>query len=385
MEQSSYFVYIHINRTNLKVYVGQTCQLPQRRWRNGKAYSTNQDTHFANAIRKWGWDNFEHIILEEGLTKSQADFYERMYIKEYDATNRLKGYNQASGGANAIPNDETRQKMSKNHADFKGEKSPMYGKNLKDFMTDEAYQEWLSKIRKYASEHRRGKNAYAQRVYCFEKDKFYDSITDAAEECGIGVSAISSCINGYRKSAGFDKETNLCLHWCRADEKGGFVPHSQDETRQFGEFHWNARRIYCVELDESFYGVGEFQRKYGIEAQHISDCLNGKRTSCGKHPVTGENLHWCYYDEKDSYTPPSIEISRRLGKYHPSAKAVYCIELNERFDTAVDANKKYGFSKQHIGAVCRGQRNVCGKHPHTGEKLHWLFVSDAIKQGYLVE
>ena len=383
MKELSYFIYIHINKTNLKVYVGQTCQQPQRRWRNGKSYATNQNTHFANAIRKWGWDNFEHIILEEGLTKSQADFYESMYIREYDATNGAKGYNQTSGGANAIPNDETRKKMSENHADFKGEKSPMYGKNIKDYMSDEDYQEWLRKIRKYASEHRRGKNASAQMVYCFEKDRIYDCVTDAAEDCNVEVSAVSSCINGYRKSAGFDKELNLYLHWCKLDDIDTFIPAAQNESKQCGEFHWNSHKIYCVELDESFYGVGEVQRKYGINSSHISDCLHGKRSSCGKHPKTGEELHWCYYDEKDSYVPPCPSISKKLGKYHPMAKAVYCVELNEMFDTAVEANKKYGFSKQHIGSVCRGQRNVCGKHPETGEGLHWLFVPDAIKMGYI--
>lgn len=385
MEDVSYVVYIHINKTNMKVYVGQTCQLPQRRWRNGKSYLSNQNTHFANAIRKYGFENFEHIILEEGLTKNQADFYEAMYIKEYNSTNRFKGYNQTSGGANGKPTEEARQKMRDNHADFRGEKSPMYGKNMKQLMTDQHYQEWLFKIRKYASEHCRGKNANAQKVYCFEKNKIYDSVIDAAEDCNVGVSAISNCINGYRKSAGFDKEQNLFLHWCRADEKNTFVPPSQSQTRQYGEFHWNTRKIYCVELDELFCGVGEFQRKYGINAGHIYDCLNGKRNSCGKHPVTGENLHWCYYEEKEFYVCPCVEDSKKQGKYHPSAKAVYCVELNEKFETAVDANKKYGFSKQHIGAVCRGQRNVCGNHPETGEKLHWLFVTDAIKQGYITE
>lgn len=48
-----------------------------------------------------------------------------------------------------------------------------------------------------------------------------------------------------------------------------------------------------------------------------------------------------------------------------------------------NAIKKYGFSQSHIGAVCRGQRNTCGKHPETKENLHWLFLNDAIEQGYV--
>ena len=89
------------------------------------------------------------------------------------------------------------------------------------------------------------------------------------------------------------------------------------------------------------------------------------------------------YDEKDTFVIPDIEVSKNLGKNHPRAKAVYCVELDEIFDTAVEAHNKYGFSQQHIGAVCRGQRNTCGKHPETGETLHWLFKNDAQLQGYI--
>lgn len=110
---------------------------------------------------------------------------------------------------------------------------------------------------------------------------------------------------------------------------------------------------------------------------------HGTRHSCGKHPVTGELLHWCYYEDKDNYVVPDVGKSKNLGKYHHAAKAIYCVELDEQFDTAVEASKKYGFSKQHIGAVCRGLRKTCGTHPKTKERLHWLFVSDAIEQGYI--
>lgn len=92
MEGRKYVVYVHINKTNLKVYVGQTGQSLQRRWRDGKGY-LNCDTYFSNAIKKYGWDSFEHIVLEEGLTKSEADFYEKMYIREYKSYDRRYGYN----------------------------------------------------------------------------------------------------------------------------------------------------------------------------------------------------------------------------------------------------------------------------------------------------
>lgn len=34
-------VYAHINKTNNKIYVGITSQIPEKRWLNGKGYSYN--------------------------------------------------------------------------------------------------------------------------------------------------------------------------------------------------------------------------------------------------------------------------------------------------------------------------------------------------------
>ena len=59
----NFIVYRHVNEVNGKVYIGITCQSLNDRWRNGKGYG--KSTHFAHAIQKYGWDNFEHEILFE--------------------------------------------------------------------------------------------------------------------------------------------------------------------------------------------------------------------------------------------------------------------------------------------------------------------------------
>lgn len=45
---------------------------------------------------KYGWVNFEHIILAEVETQEEADFLEQKYIQEYNCING--GYNIALGG-----------------------------------------------------------------------------------------------------------------------------------------------------------------------------------------------------------------------------------------------------------------------------------------------
>lgn len=91
-----YFVYAHINKINNKAYIGITLQTKAKyRWgKNGEHYK-NQ-IKFYNAIKKYGWDNFEHIILEENIPGDLIVQYEKDYIAKYDSY--LNGYNATPGG-----------------------------------------------------------------------------------------------------------------------------------------------------------------------------------------------------------------------------------------------------------------------------------------------
>lgn len=88
---------------NGKVYIGMTNN-PKRRWRYGgieykppKGENPN-GRRFWNAIKKYGWDNFEQIVLEQGLTYEEALEVEKGYIDLFDSTNKKHGYNVSEGG-----------------------------------------------------------------------------------------------------------------------------------------------------------------------------------------------------------------------------------------------------------------------------------------------
>lgn len=88
---------MHRNKINGKVYIGLTHNIPERRWCKGNGYINN--THFYNAIKKYGWENgFEHIILKDGLSLEEAQKMEIDTIEKYDSTNQDKGYNILRGG-----------------------------------------------------------------------------------------------------------------------------------------------------------------------------------------------------------------------------------------------------------------------------------------------
>lgn len=96
----SYKIYVHINKINGKLYFGQTKRndVNLRFGKNGIQYK--KCPYFWNAIQKYGWDNFEHIVIFENLSKEMADIIEKELIKKYDTTNYNLGYNLSEGGGN---------------------------------------------------------------------------------------------------------------------------------------------------------------------------------------------------------------------------------------------------------------------------------------------
>lgn len=108
-------VYIHINNINNKLYVGITSKSkPEHRWNSGRGYAEN--THFSSAIKKYGWDNFRHIILYDDLTEQQAKDMEKYTIAQWRTQDVKYGYNMTSGGdgtSGFYPSKETRKSYQK--------------------------------------------------------------------------------------------------------------------------------------------------------------------------------------------------------------------------------------------------------------------------------
>lgn len=92
-KEGDWIVYQHIS-PNGKSYIGITQQDPEKRWQNGKGYIGQKK--FYNAIKKYGWDSFQHNILKENICEEAASYWEKYYIKEFDSY--YNGYNATEGG-----------------------------------------------------------------------------------------------------------------------------------------------------------------------------------------------------------------------------------------------------------------------------------------------
>ena len=83
--QKTFCVYKH-TAPNGKVYIGITSRIAEKRWNNGHNYKQNK--HFYNAIQKYGWNNFEHEIIFNNLSKEEACEEEKNLIAKYNSNNR---------------------------------------------------------------------------------------------------------------------------------------------------------------------------------------------------------------------------------------------------------------------------------------------------------
>lgn len=104
-------VYVHIAPNNKK-YFGITSQNPENRWLSGYGYSTQQ--LMWRAIQKYGWDNFQHIILADNLSKEWACKVEQDLIWKYQSNNPKCGYNISTGGDGpfgVVCSQETKEKL----------------------------------------------------------------------------------------------------------------------------------------------------------------------------------------------------------------------------------------------------------------------------------
>lgn len=161
-----YFVYRHI-APNGKMYVGITSKSdPTRRWGNG-GVCYKKNAHFWNAIQKFGWDNFQHIIVAHGLSVDTACRLEEYLIKKYDSM--CNGYNQTSGGV--YPTEVTdeirntiRQKVKEYHATLP---AGMWSKKFVGHTLDEAARR---KISAKAKGRKKSPEVIARQVATFKKN-----------------------------------------------------------------------------------------------------------------------------------------------------------------------------------------------------------------------
>ena len=184
IKKECYTVYMHINKFNGKRYIGITKNNPVERWQNGAGYYKNK--HFSDAIKKYGWGGFDHLILFSGMDKDSACNVEQWLIAEYKTTDKNCGYNLTSGGEHFTHSNDSKKLMSKNR---KGK-----GK----------IKRTPEQIERIKASHSGGTDKAP--VICIDTGVTYPSINDASRATGINKKGISGCcrqVQHYNTAGGY--------------------------------------------------------------------------------------------------------------------------------------------------------------------------------------
>ena len=148
------------------MYVGISGINPEDRWAKGYKNCPK----FYHAIQKYGWDNFDHVILVNGLTKEEASEVEINLIHDLMTQDDRYGYNIEPGGSATVMSEATKRKISNSNMGhgYRGGGSPK------------------------------------RPVLCVETGVVFESCSDAARWCGSNSSHISNACRGtYEKTKGY--------------------------------------------------------------------------------------------------------------------------------------------------------------------------------------
>lgn len=205
-ESKTYIIYKHTSPSG-KVYIGQTNQIPELRFKNGEGYKSSKK--FYNAILKYEWENFKHEILFTNLNKISADCIEIDLIYRYKQIGI--SYNIANGGegrTREYDTLETRQKMSiSQYKRFRNSVHPSKGRHH----SKEAKMKMS--IAKIGSHHSlntinsikrsmMGKNSTPVDLYTKEGEiiKSFNSLKECAEFLNVAWVTVSKHIQGKIKT-----------------------------------------------------------------------------------------------------------------------------------------------------------------------------------------
>ena len=102
-------IYKITNTINGKVYIGQTVNNVQQRWKEHCKPSRASVSVISLAIQKYGKDSFVFEVIDTADSLEELNVKEQTYITSFSCVSP-NGYNLNSGGNNYVDSEETRKK-----------------------------------------------------------------------------------------------------------------------------------------------------------------------------------------------------------------------------------------------------------------------------------
>jgi len=190
MEERIYKVYKHTFPDGM-IYIGMTKHTIQKRIESGYQHNQRMKDAMSFIDKKF----LKSEILEDNLTKDEADAAEIKYIAQFNSTDPNVGYNISKGGIcvwkGLKHNEATKNKM---RISQKGKHSGINNGNYRKKRTEEEKEKnRISHIR------------FMHPVYQFDNDgnfiKEYESISEAARKLKTSTRNIRMCLTNKSKTA----------------------------------------------------------------------------------------------------------------------------------------------------------------------------------------
>lgn len=284
-------MYYHKNRINNKIYIGISKNITKRWSTNGEQYKYSKA--FYRAIKKYGWDNFDHIVLIEDISKEMACIIETELIKKYRTQSKECGYNLANGGLGGC--------------------------------TVKGKDHHLSKI-----------------VYQYSLDGKYiqtwDNAQRASEKLNICVSDIhATCRNEKIRKAGSYMWSYKKVDFLEPYVREGITK----ETILQLDANFNIITKY---KNISYVNQPEYNR------ERVTNC-------CKRRAITHNGYYWVYEKDYNSSFISYIQNRCKNKHKNSLAKPInqydLCGNIIHTYKSARDVEEKTGFNRSTIQAYCK--------------------------------
>lgn len=320
-----YTIYCHENRINGKIYIGQTkAEDLTRRWTGGNGYKGCP--HFYAAIQKYGWKNFTHSILKTGLTKEEADAYEKIYISFFGADDENRGYNIQEGGHHSSTiSEEGRKRLSEF---FSGGNSPVAHPVVLFNLTGR-------KVAEFAC------------------------VRDCAKIIGCSQSTLSRhCSQNRGTVVGFI---------CKCKEVVGDISQlPPEDIYRPGDRRRQNKAVAQYDMDghflRSFSSVKEAGSLTGTRPPDISSVINGSRQAAN-------GFQWRIYSGDDSDIPAArVRGAATRGGAHYHARPILQLDpvsgkVIQEFPSLVDATRTVPHChSQPLYMALKDSRHLCARY-----------------------
>lgn len=364
-----------------KYYVGITSRNVIERW--GYEGYDYRNQVFGNAIRKYGWNNIQHTIIESCMTHDEACKKEIELIDKLQSTTKMgHGYNVTNGGEGFLGvqrfgednpfygkkhTEETRKKMKEHHYDCSGKNGSFYGhhhtkknRQLQSERMKQRYIEHPEIFNRTISEERKIQIGieHSKPVYVFDMDLNYvgeyPNVREAADNLGLSRRVAETIVNGTRKN---DKDyiIRFTSDVSSIEDFQNTYVVRKCTPNIYNLYRYEAENI-IYQFDKDFNFITEHKNVY--EAEKITNIGKDKIDSCCTH--SRKQINGFIFEYKRNV--PDIEkyktLRQRIENRLSNKITQYSIDLQvvSEYLSINDACKQTGYTYNSIQKVCDGYK-----------------------------